>query len=260
MVTYKKQTRFDVEKIFNEFIPQINGELGGKLTPTTDNQLNADYVFKDPEVIVELKCFQKDLFSIEDDSERMDFLFKKWASKGIFDDLREVRKMLISRKLPKECAEDLFKAARNSVDSVIRKANKQIRETKKCLNMPNAKAFLLLCNDGHYYLQHLQFMHLIGDIVFNKYKDIDGFTYFTINHISNFPDSDSNQHVWLPIFRQDDKVLTSFSEKMRSTFLTEFMPKHAGWSNAIIDSTGNELEGYETIAKMQYKKKNTGRL
>ena len=251
----KSEDNYDVEKLFNQFVVEVGGELGSNLITNTNNQPNADYIFKNPDVIVELKCFQKDLFSFKDDSERMNFLFKKWDSQGIFDNPKKVKRMLISKKLPKECALDLYKAARNSVDSVIRKANKQIRETKHFLNMPNAKAFLLLCNDGHYYLPHLQFMSLIGDIVFNKYKDIDGFAYFTINVASSLPDKEGDQHVWFPIFKQEDEVLSGFSEKIRLTFLTEFMPKYAGWSKEITDSTGNELEGFKAVMKMKYKKK-----
>jgi hypothetical protein len=46
-----------------------------------------------------------------------------------------------------------------------------------------------------------------------------------------------------------------FTNKMRLLFLTDFFPKLTGKTYNIIDSTGDELEGYKTVMQMKYKKK-----
>jgi hypothetical protein len=49
----------DVEPMFNGFIVEYGGELVGSRIPQDYKGLNADYVFKNENVIAELKCFRK---------------------------------------------------------------------------------------------------------------------------------------------------------------------------------------------------------
>lgn len=259
MTTFTRLGPFNVEDIFNKFTKDIGGNLVSDLIPKSNKKPNADYVFKDSNVIAELKCFQKDLFSDEDDAERVDLLLKKWTKEGFFSKESEVKQMLIKRQLPEPCAKDLMQAARKTIDGVIHHADKQLRETKKLLNMPDARGLLLLCNDGNYFLQHMQFMSLITDVLLNKYmkSDIDGFIYFTVNQASYSKDIGRDNHLWFPMYREDgDKILSPFVNQMGYQFMNDYFPKLTGVSSNIIDSTDNLTEGLKKIIDLKYVPKN----
>lgn len=242
----------DVEKLMDNFVLEIKGELGRTLIPNTHNQPNADYVFKTAQVIAELKCFQKDLFSALEDEEKNHRLIDRWVTQGVFNDEKLVKQMLLSRQLPKECGRDLVRSARTTVDNAVRQANKQIRETKGHLKMPNAKALLLICKDGNYFMDTMPFMYLIAEVVFNKYTEIDGLIFFTINQGLISEDGSRAQQVFFPLFKEKDIRFMNFVEEFRMSFLKTYLPKVMGASTELIDSSGNELDGFQKVAKLKY--------
>lgn len=77
---------FEVEPLMNAFVISIGGELGDPLFLSEANRpKNADYIFKNDNVIAELKCFKKDLFSFDEDAERRNRLFQRWIDSGYFE-------------------------------------------------------------------------------------------------------------------------------------------------------------------------------
>ncbi|HLP11157.1 MAG TPA: hypothetical protein VK177_04435 [Flavobacteriales bacterium] len=243
---------FNVETILNQFVTEIGGELVSTLITDTKGQPNADYAFKKKNVIAELKCFQKDLFNGQNDQERLNALVEKWTERGLYTD--QTLNMLFNGELPVEFKADLIQDARKSIDNVIRKANRQIRETKKILKMKDAMGLVLLCNDGNYFLRNEHYFGLICNLMANKYmqSDIDGILYFTINQVSRSPEDEFDHNVWLPAYRSDDSSLGDFVNEMGVAFMDEFYPKLTGSPLSHKFMTDNPEEGIKKISSLTY--------
>ena len=74
---------FDTEQFFDEFVKSVGGELIKKrfTKPPTFN--NADYYFKEQNVIIELKSLKKEFFINSPQRERkIQILFDQWFNRG----------------------------------------------------------------------------------------------------------------------------------------------------------------------------------
>lgn len=248
---------FHVEKLLNEVVVSYGGNLVVDFVSRHIDTPNADYVFYEQNVIAELKCFQKDPFNSIEDSDRVKFLLDKWRKAGYFDNEEEVKQMLIKRKLPKECFNDLVKLSRKTIDRAIHHANKQIVETKKLLNLPNAKGLLLVANDGNYFFNHIQFMDQIVSLMTTKYSsyDIESVIYFTVNVDSVSPNSERGNSIWLPLHKDDsDENFMQFCYD-----LGEQLRKHLTSLTGIpfyIASTPDHEGTIKKIAQLKYLPKN----
>ena len=250
----ERPKNLDVEKTFNQFVIEQGGKLVVQLLSKIET-LNADYSFETPDVIAELKCFQKDIFGSEDDIERFGLLVSKWVTKGYIKKEDEFKTLLGANELPIECKRELIERATKTIDSVIYKADKQIIETKKILGRPQAYGLLLLANNGNYFFQNAQFLSVICDLMQRKYlnSSIDGFVFFTINQTTRIPGSDLDWNIWIPSYRgdSDDMTLSNFVDTLGYQFQNVFLPKVTGvqLSERI---TGSIKDNSEKIREMEY--------
>ncbi|MBK9353836.1 MAG: hypothetical protein IPN09_07700, partial [Bacteroidetes bacterium] len=63
MEELKRPENVNVEDFFNEYVEYFGGQVISNNEQNLVDRANADYLFKDDNVIAELKCFQKDLFN-----------------------------------------------------------------------------------------------------------------------------------------------------------------------------------------------------
>jgi hypothetical protein len=73
----------DVESLFSEYVEYFGGAVVDKLEINTTDRPNADYLFDHPEIVAELKSFEKDVFSEPEDIPRLMSLFETWIAKGL---------------------------------------------------------------------------------------------------------------------------------------------------------------------------------
>lgn len=193
----------DIESTFNLFVTSHGGRLVSSMFGEKIVTLNADYYFPQQNVIAELKCFENDM-SITEGFERMEKLFERWLATELIKE-NEFFAMACGRiPFPKECYQELWASFRKSIDYVLDKATKQVRETRTLLNKPEALGFLLLCNDGNYGLSHQAYISIIADLMTNKYPTIvDGFVYFTYNQTATIPGSELDWQLWQPSYSND---------------------------------------------------------
>jgi hypothetical protein len=57
----------DVEKLLGEYVEYYGGQIVESLEENKTDRLNADYFFKEPLIVAELKTFQKDVFAEPED-------------------------------------------------------------------------------------------------------------------------------------------------------------------------------------------------
>jgi hypothetical protein len=126
--------RISVEDTLARVVRQVGGMLVGDLLPAGENlPKNADFVFKQYKVVAELKCLEKNQDEDSEITAARQSLYDRWIREGKRIPLVAVggRKILNLRDLPRDCALEMTSLYRTPIERRIRKANEQIKSTKK---------------------------------------------------------------------------------------------------------------------------------
>jgi hypothetical protein len=152
------------EGVFSDFVT----EFGGEVLPEPADSKIADYFFRKQNIVAELKCL------VEDQTDTMN----KKIAPIILDWVRKHKELpsgcdgkhVEIAKVPKDISDRWLEVLKAPVENIIRDANRQIRETKKRLNAPDAKGLLLVFNQGNQlHNRPKDFIRLLG-IVRRKRK------------------------------------------------------------------------------------------
>jgi hypothetical protein len=158
----------DIEEAFDDFVPTFrNGQLIRELMPEKNKMpRNADYLFVADNVIAELKCLEKNPMEASDWPPRLAKAFM--ATGHSFDDL--IGCLVRGDPMPDEVKSKLFNWLRDSIRSVVKTGNRQIRVSKRELRREGAKGLLLVANDNHYGFGPDEMIAIIGDAAALRHK------------------------------------------------------------------------------------------
>ena len=255
----------NVEDYFSEFVEFYGGKVIEKLDGNLDDRPNADYLFEEPELIAELKCFEKDIFSGKEDFPKMERLLTKWTNKKMITG-EQLREYTFGRSaLPIKCQKDIIEVASKTIERAIHKGNKQIEISKSTFEIPNSNGVLFLVNDGNYFFSNEQFLGIISNILGRKYRNpsFDVIIYLTINQTSHIPTSLLDYTVWVPIYTRIDKNGETVKDENLFNFVNDIGRKFADFYEF---KNGEKLKdkqefsdtekGIEEIKKHKYVPKN----
>ncbi|MGD9683263.1 MAG: hypothetical protein AB7W16_19015 [Candidatus Obscuribacterales bacterium] len=195
-----------IESSFDKFVYSLKGKrVSNSLTDSASWQKNADYFFDSPRVLLELKCFEKDLFNTEDDVERWQKFIADWEKQGLITGSDVIKSLFDGKRLPSECYRDLISACRRTIETAIKKARVQLSESRKIPGMEGAETIVLLANDGNYFLQHEGMFKLICNLMVTNFAEapISGVVYFTVNMPAQIRGIDREMLCWLPAYGDD---------------------------------------------------------
>ena len=209
----------NVEEFFTEFVKSMEGKTVIDKIGKQPAFANADYVFEKENILIELKCLEKDLFS-EKDFDRNERLFDKWLSEGKLKKVDIIPIMLVKKAIPFECLEELLQLCRNTLQTIIKKANRQLRETKKEIGNEKTEKVLLICNDGNYFLSDQQAFDVINHIHASLPElEIDCFVLFTVNQTSRIPNNELDWAFWAPAYNVNaSDALCNFINELGKNF------------------------------------------
>ena len=207
--------KIDVENAFGDFVRAFGGEVLEDTYGTSLSYSNADYIFRDQNVIGELKRLVDNKSKDEDVQAKIEAKFDAWVQDGTVGPVYG-RVVVESKDLPERCQRELLDVFRPALRRRILKANKQIRETALALGLPEAKGLLFIVNDGNYALEADAAVYLIGRILGNECSSINSVVYLTVNMIASSPLTDKQVFVWVHANRRGiiDPVDTQFVMKL----------------------------------------------
>lgn len=156
--------------------------------PLSDHldKAKADWLLFERTVVVEVK-------EVVDDREKLVQAFvdrlrtePDWPSVPVESDLQDVlRRHPRGEKLKRE----FFDTVTSSINGAFEHANRQLRETKLSLKIPNAQTLLVFVNDAVDLLEPGVFVEKISQLFAKRtpdgalrYRDIDGVLVFTLAH------------------------------------------------------------------------------
>lgn len=217
--------RLQIESSFNEFVKESDGELVSDLLPPNPLD-NADYLFRKANVVSELKCLEKDILEANDFKAKFNALYDQWVRKGLVLQ-RWGYLEITSTTLPLQCQKELASLIKNPIERSIKKANKQIKQTKADFDVPNASGLLFLVNDGLYSLESAHVIDIACKILNNQYSAVDAFVYLTVNMRARKPGYERDVDVWVPKFRCYNETLIKWVDRMAEAW-GEFYAKVIG--------------------------------
>ncbi len=140
-----------------------------------------------------------------------------------------------SAEQPREYISDLLRLFRPALSRILKKANTQLKETKRELDLPNTPGVLLLINDDFISLEPRFITGIICEILTHSYSSIDAFVYLTLNHYVDIPGNNYANLLWIPVYseRAPDS-LTDFINKLGSQWF-QFLEAETGeFDNKIV--------------------------
>ncbi len=217
-----------VESSMRVFVKSIGGELVEELLPTANPPLQADYLFRQPVVVTELKCLETDWMSQAPYKESLRTLAIKWAGKGLIPSSGTVTLEL--QTVPEECRRDWLGLLKKPVHGILRQANRQVKQTKLELDLPSAQGVLLLVNEA-VPLPPPELMNLIHGVLRRCKQDkitpifssLHWVVLFSVNRPMRLKTSQRETHYWLPVYRDVcDAGVEDFLRRFRESWFVYF--------------------------------------
>lgn len=214
-----KELIIPVEASFDDFVVKFGGQLVRNLIPNLNPPKNADYVFRSPLVVAELKCVERSAVTPED-GQKFNELAAKWIRAGLIPPFYGSRQIQL-RNLPAPCQRDMLKVLQAPWKKKLAAANEQIKRTKTTLKMPEARGVLLLVNDAPTWVQPYDAMNLITRVIQAQkqdgrevYSHLDWVVYFSVN--ARAIHDGKGWNFWLPGYRsKDESSISSFLNQLR---------------------------------------------
>lgn len=188
----------DAEEFFTDFVHKNKGELVANRFSHPPKFYNADFYFPENNVITELKCLKTDFPLLPDYQAKVFNLIEKAVKNGA------VNQDVIwgKQSYTNEFTAQYYRIFKSPIQRILEKANKQIKNTKKELELESAEGLVILVNDGLYGVAPLATVSIIAKILTHLYTSIDGFVYLTLNKYLEFSDDDYARLLWIPCYSE----------------------------------------------------------
>jgi len=166
----------------DQAVRAAGGQRVTKLVDVNPSFDNADYVFPEDNIVAELKSLKNDFLSDPAVGVKMHELYNRWLDEGKEVPVIYGEGVLRTDQLPIECARELIGIFKGKLESaVLRKANRQIRETKENLNHPEAMGLLLILNEGNFAFDPAMVAHVLFHSLGSKFSSIEHLILFSAN-------------------------------------------------------------------------------
>jgi len=191
----------------------------------------ADFWFEEYGIVAELKVMEQDMFSNEDFIQQTTDLYRTWVDRGFDVPIVLGSRPVSTKDIPPECSIELLGLIKAKIkNAFLRKANKQIRSTKKKLGKPDSFGLLLLGNDGSMGFHPSLIANLLHHSLANQYRSIEGVIYFTGNCKAKFPGFLEPAYYWANMAVENRRPLCSdFEKRFRETWQLEVSAATKEW-------------------------------
>lgn len=237
----------DVESLFTEMVR--NFPMACVLSDKMPNPAfaNADFIFHHEKVVAEFKRIEADNVNSPNNQAKLKAAVDRFYSEG------KIASTIINeanwRGLPKDLQEIVYDITTHSIKAHVAKANRQIKETKQNLNLPNYKGALIIVNDGVESYPPATFLQSVFRLVNKEFSGITFFIFFTANIFVITREHPMPILTWIGIdMEKDGKMDVAFSNNL-----------HQAWKAIVSQRTGiragnvemNDIEGFWKAKNIQ---------
>ena len=193
-----------VEASWRDFVRSVGGTVVEDILPKQRQFENADFAFLEASVIAELKEIQTEFSLSASFSAGYDTLMRKLVTED-----PSWRPALLggTGHYPKWFGTEFVRLFRPPLSRILKKANRQLRETKAHFRIESSTGILLLVNDGFTSIDPFTIRGLSSQLLQNSYSSIDCCIYLTVNRYVAIVGADQPQLLWVPTY--SDRVASS---------------------------------------------------
>lgn len=186
-----------VEAILDQFVRSVGGQRVADVLSKSPDFDNADYLFEPPGVIAELKEVETEFGRAPAFKKGFDTLMARLVTEN-----PKWRPAIFggSGTYPKWFHPEFVRLFRPPVSRILKKANRQIRETKIYLGKSSPTGVLFFVNDDFTTLGPDLVQALACNLLTSSYSSIDCFIYMTVNRYVEVAGSDVPRLVWAPTY------------------------------------------------------------
>lgn len=184
------------EPAFNAFVEYLGGHRIDSLHPSPD-VLNADYIFPQHKVIIELKTIENEVGDTEQFRQKMTVVHRKIYKKY------KKTPLSLDPEVSVEYLKAFIELYRAPIARIVKKANAQIKSTKQNFGYDEYHGILLLVNDGLKELPPRLMLGMLGRILNGAYSSVRTVIYLT-NHYIIFPGDEYGRVLWAPLYTDAD--------------------------------------------------------
>lgn len=196
-----------------------------ELLPEPRTFENADFIFLEHGVLAELKEIETEFSS----SPAFAPAFEALLTRLVADD-PSWRPLLFggSGEYPLWFHREFVRLFRAPISRILKKANRQLRDTKLHFNIETPTGILLLVNDGFTALGPRLLQGLVSSLLLQSYSSIDCFVYLTVNRYVEVVGSDTPRLLWAPTYsdRASDSLVHFVDDLGRQWF--DFLEERIG--------------------------------
>jgi len=195
-----------VEATWRDFVRASGGEVIEDWLPEPRTFANADFFFREAGVVAELKEIETEFSS----GKAFEQAFGAMMERLLREDPEwKPQQYGGSGRFPSWWLEEYLRIFRPPIARTLKKANKQIRETKNHLAVENHRGILILVNDSFITLEPHFVRMIAADLLCSSYSSIDCLIYITVNRYVEVPGSDLAHLLWIPTYsdRADDGLV-----------------------------------------------------
>ncbi|SDX31235.1 hypothetical protein [Thiocapsa roseopersicina] len=186
-----------VEATWTDFITSAGGKRVSELLSKSPDFDNADYLFEDIGAVLELKEIETEFLR----TEAAQCGFEALLARLVKED-PTWRPLLFGGdgQYPAWFSTEFVRLARPALLRVLKKANRQIRETKEFFRVKKPYGTLIFVNDGFTGMAPVLVHALACDALVHSYSSIDCFLYVTVNRYLEITGSNEPKLIWNPTY------------------------------------------------------------
>lgn len=235
--------RVNVEEAFDELVREYRtadkraAAVLRDILPKDVSYPNADYIFYADEIVAELKCMMDDNSESAGNQAKVNNLINEYFTAGKINTKTITEESW--KSFPNDFQVKFSEIFSHSIRARVKKANIQIRETKKHLRLNSYAGMLIIANDGLVSMPPAAFIETtIRTITNNKRQFIDSFIYLTVNLFATIEDTPLPTVFWMPFsMKEPSKVSEAFLNQLRTAWQNKINKKMG-----ITHSFGHEIK------------------
>lgn len=235
-----------VEPLWQDFVRSFGGLVVHDVVPEPRSFHNADFAFLDQGVIAELKEIETEFSSTE--AFRGGF---KTLMQSLVTEKPEWRPALFGGdgKVPAWFMSELVRLCRPPLSRILKKANRQLRETKIHFGVNSETGVLLLVNDGFTSISPEFVRAQVSELLLHSYSSISCCVYLTVNRYIEFPGDQEPKLLWVTAYSDTapDSLVSFVDDLGRRWF--DFLEGKVGpfASRSEVPSSAEVLQGTSAI-------------
>ena len=182
-----------VEPLWQDFVRSVGGLVIHDVIPEPRNFENADFFFIDHGVIAELKEIETEFSNTTAFRDGFNALMHR-----LLYEQPDWRPFLLGGdgRFPVWFLPELVRLCRPPLSRILKKANRQLRETKKYFKVTSETGILLLVNDGFTSISPEFVRAQVSELLLHSYSSISCCVYLTVNRYIEFTGDREPKLLW----------------------------------------------------------------